>query len=87
MYGEVTVEVSRLPEAAGWAVEHEMESTTLSEEIRQALREVQARRIVWGMAEPRFEDAAWYAFVAARERLNALLLEARERVQMQTEPA
>lgn len=54
--------------------------STLTEEIQAAANDMEARRLMWGMAEPSFEESAWYAFLAASKRLNALLREAKQGV-------
>lgn len=50
------------------------------DEIHQAKLDVEARMLAWNLAEPGFEEAAWHAFRAATERLNALLREAKQGV-------
>ncbi|MCF8564377.1 hypothetical protein LLE49_06410 [Alicyclobacillus tolerans] len=52
----------------------------LMDEIRQLKLDVEARKLMWGMAEPGYEEAAWHAYQAVSERLNALLREAKQGV-------
>ncbi|MCL6454384.1 MAG: hypothetical protein K6T78_12305 [Alicyclobacillus sp.] len=50
----------------------------LMEEIRSATLDVQRHFQRWNMVDPAYEPAAWLAYRAACERLNALLREAKE---------
>lgn len=46
-------------------------------EIRKAREEVEAALVAWNATDPQFEHAAWFAYLSAQERLNALIVEAK----------
>lgn len=48
-------------------------------EIQKAREEVEAKLVAWNVAEPEFEQAAWFAYLSAYERLNALIVDAKQR--------
>lgn len=54
------------------------DEVALREEIRQASIDVEARKLVWDLADHGYEEAAWHDFRAASERLSALLRQARQ---------